>query len=303
MIRGLGLLMLLAGLPVVGWAASAGGTGGNIRIQSLAWDEEATHQLGARGREALGIEEIAWQHAESEHFVFHFVHSWMAERAAAEAETFYAATKKDLKVEDDRWERKGQIFLFETEDSWKRFVEKSGVDRWSGGVCAGNEIFALAPPRAQPFTGLVLPHELAHMVVNRFVRGQVPIWLNEGFAEQQSRKHFAVHTRPRGYHFALRLDAIPEGSYIPLAELTGAGSYPDDPARVMIFYAESARLVQFLIEDHPDEDFREFLQIMADGAHFESALEQVYGHQYRNVEAFEEKFREVILVKAKTEVK
>jgi hypothetical protein len=225
----------------------------------------------------------------------------MAERAAGEAETFYGAVKRDLKVEDDRWEKKAHLFLFEAEASWKAFVDKFGVDRWSGGLCNGAEIFALSPPRGSPFTGIVLPHEIAHLAVNRFVRGRLPVWLSEGFAEQQARKHFAAYTKPKGYRFLLPPNAVSADAYIPIAELSSAGGYPDDPARVLAFYSESARLVQLLVEDHPDCSFLEFLQALADGAKFETALDRAYGRRYRNLEAFEERFREAAIVKAKAE--
>lgn len=284
-------------LVVTGVAPAA--TRGTTEIRDLTWDRDDARGLTRVGRITLEMEGVEWRHAESEHFVYHFVRSWMAERAAGEAETFYSAVKRDLKVEEDRWEKKAHLFLFETVDSWRAFVEKFGVDRWSGGLCNGTEIFALAPPRANPFTGIVLPHEMAHLVVNRFVRGQLPVWLSEGFAEQQARRHFAAYTKPKGYRFILSPTVVAPDAWIPLAELAAAGSYPEDTARVVAFYAESARLVQLLVEDHPDCSFLDFLQALADGARFETALDRVYGRHYRNIGVFEEKFREVAISKVK----
>ena len=269
------------------------------KLEDFKWDESQQKTLSRSGSEALSIEGISWEHAESEHFIYHFAQRWMAERAAAEAETYYALIKKDLKIEEDRWERKGQIFLFETEASWKSFIEKTGVDRWSGGVCMGNEIFLLSPPKATPFTGPTLSHELTHLVINRFVRGQVPIWLNEGFAEQQSRKHFTGYTRPKGFNFVLPPNVVSAENYIPLEELTAANDYPADPAKVQFFYTESVRLVQFLVEDHPKQDFLEFLQNMADGMRFDTAIDRVYSSVYREMDALESKFKEVAISKVK----
>ena len=271
----------------------------SIKIEDLNWDEKQQKALSRHGTEALTLPDFEWQHAESEHFIYHFAQRWMAERAGNEAETYYDWIKKDLKIDDDHWEIKGQIFLFETEISWKRFVEKTGVDRWSGGVCMGNEIFLLSPPRGNPFTGATLPHELAHLVLNRFLRGQVPVWLNEGFAEQQSRKHFLSYTKPRGYNFLLQPNVVPSKDYIPLEDLTAAADYPSDSKKVSIFYTESVRLVQFLIEDHPKQNFLEFLQSMADGMRFENALDRVYSPSYRTLETFETKFKDVAISKMK----
>jgi hypothetical protein len=176
---------------------------------------------------------------------------------------------------------------------------KTGVDRWSGGVCIGNEIYISSPPGPNPFTGATMPHEMAHLIINRFVKGKVPIWLNEGFAEQQSRKHFVGYTKPKGFGFLLRPNVLSPEKYIPLEELTVSTSYPDDTEKVRSFYTESVRFVQFLIEDHPKQDFLEFLQGMAEGMRFESALDRVYGNVYRGMDVFETKFKEVAISKVK----
>ncbi len=270
-----------------------------IKITDLPENTEWDKSLTRTGQKALLIEGADWKHAESEHFIYHFQKRWMAERAGAEAETYYEQIKKDLKVPEDRWEVKGHIFLFESDVLWKDFIERTGVDRWSGGVCMGNEIYVLSPPGAQPFTGAVVPHEMSHLVVNRFVRGRLPIWLNEGVAEQQARKHFVGYTKPKGFGFLLRPNVVSEKNYIPLTELVLANDYPEETTKVGHFYTESVRLVQFLIEDHPRQDFLEFLQNMADGMKFESAFDKVYGTQYRDMEVFENAFKQVAISKVK----
>ncbi len=269
------------------------------KLEDLNWDDSLAKTLSRSAVEALAIPGIEWKHAQSEHFIYHFQQRWMAERAAAEAETYYDLIKKDLKITDDQWEVKGQIFLFETKETWKTFVANTGVDRWSGGVCIGNEVFLLSPAAANPFTGSVLPHELTHLVVNRFVRGRLPIWLNEGVAEQQGRKHFVEYTKPKGFGFLLAPNVVSQDDYIPLDELTQANDYPADSKKVTTFYRESVRLVQFLIEDHPKQDFLEFLQAMADGLQFDHALDRVYGTLYPGLEAFESKYKDVAISKVK----
>lgn len=269
------------------------------QLLDVAWDETQQRNLSRKGQAAMEITDVEWLHAETDHFIYHFSKRWMAERAAAESETYYGFIKRDLKIAEDKWEIKGHIFIFETEAAWKSFVARTGVDRWSGGICSGNEIFLLSPPQASPFTGITLPHELTHLVVNRFVRGRIPIWLNEGVAEQQSRRHFVTYTKPKGFGFRPPINVVSAPHYIPLEELTSANDYPDDPAKVRHFYIESVRLVQFLVEDHPKQDFLEFLQAMADGSKFESALDRIYGDVYRGLEAFETKFKEVAISKVK----
>jgi hypothetical protein len=293
-LRILFLLVLVGSFSVVTGADKQGLT----KIEDITWDEDKNLVLSRTGKAALVMEGIEWKHAESEHFVYHFVQRWMAERAAAEAETYYALTKKDLKIAEDRWEHKGQVFIFETELSWKALIEKTGVDRWSGGFCAGNEIYLSCTDTSNPFTGTTLPHELVHLIVNRFVKGRIPLWLNEGVAEQQSRKHFVGYTRPKGFNFLLRPNVVSAEKYIPLNEMALANDYPDDEVKVASFYTQSVRLVQFLVEDH-QQDFIQFLQSLGEGASFETAFDKSYGSQYRNMEVFEEEFKKVAISKTK----
>ena len=129
-------------LVVTGVAPAA--TRGTTEIRDLTWDRDDARGLTRVGRITLEMEGIEWRHAESEHFVYHFVRSWMAERTAGEAETFYAAVKRDLKVEEDRWEKKAHLFLFETVDSWRTFVEKFGVDRLRSEAISERSLVRLA---------------------------------------------------------------------------------------------------------------------------------------------------------------
>lgn len=270
-----------------------------VGITDIAEDPEWLESLSRSGQKALAIEGMNWNHAMSEHFIYHFQKRWMAERAGAEAETYYEQIKKDFKISQDRWQKKEHLFLFESEPAWKDFIGKVGVDRWSGGVCLGDEIYLLSPPGAQPFTGQAIAHEITHLVVNRFVKGRLPIWLSEGVAEQQARKHFVAYTKPKGFNFLLPPNVVSEKNYIPIADLVAARDYPEDATKVSSFYTESVRLVQFLMENHVEQDFLKFLQNMADEQTFESSFDEVYGQQYRDRTALEEAFREVAISKTK----
>ncbi|MDD2709493.1 MAG: hypothetical protein PHV34_16015 [Verrucomicrobiae bacterium] len=267
-----------------------------VPLDDLRSDEIQRSALSRTAQQLLAQPSIEWNHAQSEHFVYHFTQKWMAERAAAEAETYYGWTKKDLKIEEDRWEIRAHIFLVESKPLWQQFISQVGVDQWSGGFYARNEIFLLSPPQSSPFIGSVLPHELTHMVLHRFLRGVLPTWLNEGVCEQQSRKHYYTYTTPKGFKFIPPPTLVELKHYIPLSVLTSASDYPSDNSRIHDYYIESARLVQFLLEEHPSADFMGFLQAMADGLKFDNALERVYGGWYRDMEIFETKFKKAATI-------
>lgn len=91
---------------------------------------------------------------------------------------------------------------------------------------------------------IVLPHELAHLVFSYFLsplsRPQIPLWLNEGFARYQEQ-------RDKTAERAMVRQAVADGSYIRLKELTGLQFYPSEE-KVGLFYAESMVLVEFLFQ-------------------------------------------------------
>src|SRR4030095_15834590 len=51
------------------------------------------------GEKALSIQPEQWKHAETEHFIYHFVHSYVATPVSIEAEFHYRVVAKDLQRE------------------------------------------------------------------------------------------------------------------------------------------------------------------------------------------------------------
>jgi hypothetical protein len=269
-----------------------------VRLEDMDWDEAQQAGLSRLAQKIATNPEAPWKHGQTEHFCFHYTQRKSAERAAAEAEAYYALIKKDLKIDEDRWEVKAHIFLFETGTAWVQFLVQAGVDRWSAGFYRSNELFLPSPSGITLDFGQTMPHELTHMVLHRFVRGVLPIWLNEGVAEEQARKHYYNRTTTKGSKIMVAPSLVSAENYLPLAILTVATDYPADEAKVRPFYFEALRLVQFLLEEHPNGNFLEFLQLTADGAKFETALTRVYTGYY-NLESFEKKFKKIAVYQTK----
>lgn len=270
-----------------------------VKIEDLTWDDTQQEALSRTARMALKMENIEWNHAQSEHFVYHFAKRPTAEQVASETETYYEAIKKDLQIDQDRWEIPAQIFIFENKASWTAFISKTGIDPWSGGVSSGNEIYLPLLPGAKIFSRTTIPHELTHLILGRFLRGRPPIWLNEGVAEQQAHKHFVAYNKLKGLTVLMPTTIVSAAQYVPLKELTAAGDYPSDTTKVHAFYTESLCLVQFLQESGSAMDFLDFLQTISGGAKFETALDRAYGGKYRTLEIFERKFKEVAIARTR----
>jgi hypothetical protein len=135
-----------------------------------------------------------------------------------------------------------------------------------------------------------LPHEISHLVFERFVGAGVPLWLNEGFAEYAATRCQAAFYRARGYAARPKVRAVPEALYVPVARLIAMATYPMEETAVGAFYDESEKLVRFWAGADKTA-FLAFLDAMGKGARFESALSANFGARFPNVDALEQEFK------------
>ena len=241
------------------------------------------------GTAALSVRPAEWKHAETDNFIYHFFHGFIAAPVAVEAEYYYRVVAKDLEKDNSHWERKAHIFIFEQDEDWHAFQAKGKLDPWTGGLHSHGELFLQRNPNWK-FKGNTLGHETTHLVVDRFYGSNVPLWLNEGYAEYISRVAYANFNRARGYTAHPRTDALAASAYLPLDQLTNFLTYPADVNEVRAFYTESEKLVRFLNA----ADKAKFLQVLdrlAKGSLFDSALHAAYGSQFMSTRQLEEAFR------------
>ncbi|NQU12120.1 hypothetical protein HQ590_15095, partial [bacterium] len=142
----------------------------------------------------------------------------------------------------------------------------------------------------------MLAHELGHLVLQRFIGANLPVWLNEGFAHFEGQRlmsqYLRVRLKPKGYRILNRFEPMDQARLVPLDVLTTAVDYPADPARVVDFYRQSELLVAFLHDQHGEmEPLAEFLHHQNRGLRFPAALAEVYGIDRGDRERFETAFR------------
>ena len=126
--------------------------------------------------------------------------------------------------------------------------------------------------------------------MDRFYGSNIPLWLNEGYAEYISRVAYASFNRARGYQAHPRTDPLAANAFIPLDQLTNALNYPVDVNEVRAFYTESEKLVRFL-NAADKAKFLQLLDRLAKGSLFENALHSAYGAQFPSPHQLEETFR------------
>ncbi len=242
----------------------------------------------ALAQQALAVK-AGWLHAETEHFVYHFFDAPTAAAVSVEAEFYYRVIAGELGRDTAKWERKCHVFLFNDQTDWTQFKALSALDMWSGGIHSQGTVFFYRNTgwMAEDQT---LPHEITHLVFERFVGAGVPLWLNEGFANYAATRCMASFYRARGYAAKPRVMPVPAALYIPVPKLIEAATYPTNDAAVGAFYAESEKLVRFLAAADK-RAFLAFLEAMGKGARFESALSASFGARFPSLDALDREFK------------
>jgi len=259
-------------------------------LTELSLSQLSDSNFSPLGKAALAIRPEAWKHAETENFIYHFFHGFVATPVSVEAEFYYRVIAKELERDTAQWERKSNIFIFEKPEDWREFQSRAQLDPWTGGIHSGGDLFIQRNPELK-FKGRTLGHEITHLVVYRFFGPGIPLWLNEGYAEYASIRAYASFLRARSYGAKPTSRAIPPQDFIPLKTLTDFLAYPSDEKTVMMFYIESEKLVRFLSAVNKQQ-FLAFFEAMSKGARFESALWKAYGSRFPSLEALEREFKE-----------
>lgn len=270
--------------PVLRAEQSADGS-----LTEVPFAQLSDRQLRPLGQAALGIRASEWRHTETPNFVCHFFHSYAAAPVTVEAEFYYRVIAQELGKDTTKWERKSHIFVFETAADWAEFQKRGALDPWTGGIHSGGELFIRRDPQFR-FKGNTLGHEVAHLVVDRFFGSNVPLWLNEGYAEDVSMRCYAAFQRARNYNARPLSRSLGAGIFLPLAEVTSAVTYPAEVERVHAFYAESEKLTRFL-SGVDKAGFGTFFEALSKGARFETALSRGFGSRFPSLEALEREFK------------
>jgi hypothetical protein len=242
------------------------------------------------GEKALAINPEQWKHAETEHFIYHFAHSYVGAPISVEAEFHYRLVAKELERDEPPGDTKSHVYIFELPADWQQFQAFGSLEKWTGGIHSRGSLFIPRDPQYR-FSGNALGHEIVHLVLHRFYPDGIPCWLNEGLAQYISKGAHASYYRARGYMAKVYSQAIAEKDAIPLATLVAMTHPPSD--RVATFYDESEWLVRFLASADK-RNFLAFLDLLGRHQPFETALPRIYGETFPNPSVLEEKFRDYV---------
>jgi hypothetical protein len=286
--RSMSIFAALMIVSILGAAAEDSPVTGLNSLSEVEFSQLSQRDPNPLGEKALAVHPEQWKHAETEHFIYHFVHSYVATPVSVEAEFHYRVIAKELERDQPPTDTKSHIYIFERPEEWQQFQVFGKLEPWSGGIHSAGSLFIQRNP-AYKFSNNLLGHEIVHLVLHRFYTDGIPCWLDEGFAQYISKDAHAAYERARGYIAKPHSEAIAPQELIPLAALVAMTHPPSD--RVASFYDESERLVRFLAAtDKPS--FLALLDTLARHQPLETVLPRLYGGKFGNITMLEEKFRE-----------
>ncbi len=274
-------------LPIVPLAAQDMPVTGLDSLPEVEFSQLSQTDPNPLGTKALAIHPEQWKHGETEHFIYHFVHGYVATPVSVEAEFDYRVIAKELERDQPAGDIKSHIYIFEQPQDWHEFQKHGKLEPWTGGIHSAGSLFIQRNP-AYKFSGNLLGHEIVHLVLHRFYTEGIPCWLDEGLAQYISKNAHSSYQRARGYLAKPRSEAIAGQDFIPLSTLTAMTQPPSD--HVKTFYDESERLVRFLAgTDKPS--FLALLDALGRHQPLETALSSFYAGKFANLSMLGEKFR------------
>ena len=146
---------------------------------------------------------------------------------------------------------------------------------WTGGAAYsqyGIIVIGIGQTQSQLEWGKrTISHELTHLVINQVTYNPynyLPNWLNEGLA-MTSEGELEL-----SFVFALS-GAEAENSYISVRSLCSPFSAYTDQS--ILAYAESYKIVSYLIDEYGREKMFELLNVFKQGSGYDEALKSIYG--------------------------
>ena len=278
---------IIVGAPTLAQPAIAQLTDSSS-LKEIEFSQLSERDPNPLGEKALSIHPEQWKHGESDHFIYHFVHTFVATPVSVEAEFHYRVISKELERDEHASSPKCHIYIFEQPQDWQEFQAAGELERWTGGIHSAGSLFIQRNPTYK-FNNNSLGHEVAHLILHRLYTASIPCWLDEGFAQYVSKNAHASYQRARGYIARPRSESIATDDLIPIRILFALTHPPSD--RVETFYSESERLVRFLAATDK-RSFLALLDALARHKPFETALNQTYAGQIPSIAVLEEKFKE-----------
>jgi len=198
---------------------------------------------------------------------FNFVES--VEKAAGQYYTEITENLGFTRYKGWNWDERAKIYIYDNADDYVVSGKQAG---WSHGVASPRDKIIRTFPSAHGFFDSTLPHELGHIIFREFIgfKAQIPSWFEEGVAMNQEK------AQRWGAHDTVR-QAIKDGTFKTLDELSMTRlRYKSGKDLINLFYAESASVVNFLVNEYGKQRFVRLCRKLKKGGPFSWAVDSIY---------------------------
>jgi hypothetical protein len=202
-----------------------------------------------------------------------------AKRALKIGEAAVSETAALLGVTEDR---PIDFFIYGDEASFRTALGPGTRENVGGQAHSDiRTLFALIEPSSidDPWVGVVIPHELVHLVFDTAVRNPYrfpPRWVNEGLAV-----YLSEGLKPSDR--SLVEQAARDGDLLPLTALTG--QFPTAPDKTYLAYAEAVSAIEYLVRTDGQDALLGLVAAYKDGRTDDEAFTKALG---RDVAAFQQ---------------
>jgi hypothetical protein len=215
-----------------------------------------------------------WKEYKGEHFIIYYKNAPQDFIKSVErmSESYYDEITDNLGLTRYRgwtWNNRALIYIYDNSDD---YVSTAKQLNWSHGAASPRDKVIRTFPTAHGFFDSTLPHELGHIIFREFIgfKAQVPLWFEEGVAMYQEK------ARRWGSNEDVRF-TLKNKSFLSLSELNLISLNSNSSQQlVQQFYAESASIVYYMIQELGEQRFVFFCKKLEDGTPFESALHSIY---------------------------
>lgn len=189
------------------------------------------------------------------------------------------------------WDHRTKILVFPDQPT---FTQKTGLPAWSTGVSDRNSNLFRSRTivtyyQEKDFLDGLLPHEISHLIMFDFVpEGLLPVWLAEGVAQLKE-------DRKRAFTPQVIKAAVQTGKLLPPADFWNMDLKRErDTQRVVLFYAQSHSLVEFLLTRYGTERFQRLCQGLHEGKDFAAAFVSAYSSLIPSIAELDQQWRKYV---------
>jgi hypothetical protein len=224
-----------------------------------------------------------WEVKKSKHFIVYYrgeVKSGYIDEIARQAEHYYSRITDYLgyrRFNFWTWDNRCRIYLYKDA---QEYINSTGSIGWSRAHVNIRKKEINTYVNQESFFDTILPHEMGHIIFREFVGfyTKLPLALDEGVACAQEKDNNS--------RIELAKAMINWQAYIPFENL-----FKIDKTSLtipIIFYSESASILNFLLESFGRQKFIKFCRRVRDGEAWEKVLFWVY--KFDNMADFEKKW-------------